>query len=52
MGSTLQIYLVFFEKRDDEYMLWQYQFKDENDYNSIELIKNCKYYLCNTTLYN
>ena len=50
--SRKQIYLVFFEKRDDEYMLWQYQFKDENDYNSIELIKSCKYYLCNTTLYN
>ncbi len=40
-----QICLVFFEKRDSEYMLWQYKFKNKDDYNSIELVNSCKYYL-------
>lgn len=43
--STKQIHLLFFEKRDNEYMLWQYRFNNKNDYNSIELVKSCKYYL-------
>ena len=37
------IYLIFFEKREDEYFLWQYEFTDENDYNSIRMVKSSKY---------
>ena len=37
------VYLIFFEKRDSMYYLWQYGFKNDNDYNSIELIKSKRY---------
>ena len=38
-----KVYLLFFEKRGDEYLIWQYEFKDLNDYNSLTLIKSFKY---------
>lgn len=38
-----QIFLLFFEKRKDEYLIWQYAFKDKNNYNSIYLVKSKKY---------
>ncbi|MDR0829544.1 MAG: hypothetical protein LBN95_05470 [Prevotellaceae bacterium] len=31
---------LFFEKRGDFYSLWQYEFADVNDYNSIKLVKS------------
>ncbi len=34
---------LFFEKRGDNYLLWQFDFTDINDYNSIVLKKSCKY---------
>jgi hypothetical protein len=34
---------VFFEKRGFEYMFWMYEFADENDYNSIRLVKSARY---------
>lgn len=34
---------VFFEKRGIEYMFWMYEFTDEEDYNSIKLVKSKKY---------
>jgi len=34
---------IFFEKRGIEYMFWMYEFKNENDYNSIKLIKSSRY---------
>lgn len=37
------IYLLFFEKLGNEYLIWQFKFKDKFDYNSIELIKSKKY---------
>ncbi len=37
------VFLLFFEKRKDYFYIWQYGFKDENDYNSIELLKSEKY---------
>ena len=43
--SSKKVYLLFFEKRGTEYMLWQYQFSDKNNYNSIELVRSCKYHL-------
>jgi len=38
-----QVFLLFFEKRDNMFYIWQYSFKNENDYNSIELIKSDRY---------
>ena len=38
-----EIYLLFFEKRDKEYLIWQYEFKDPNDYNSVRLVKSERY---------
>lgn len=37
------VYLLFFEKRQDEYLIWQYKFTDKYDYNSIKLVKSKKY---------
>ncbi len=34
---------LFFEKRENEYLLWQFRFKDAQNYNSIELIKSRRY---------
>ena len=41
--TNKKVFLLFFEKRIDEYLIWQYEFKDKNDYNSIKLIKSKKY---------
>lgn len=38
-----EVILLFFEKRVDEYLIWEYKFKDKMDYNSIELVKAKKY---------
>jgi len=40
-----QVRNVFFEKRVDEYLLWEFKFADKDDYNSIQLIKSTKYKL-------
>lgn len=37
------VYTLFFEKQKDIYNIWQYGFDDENDYNSIKLIKSARY---------
>jgi hypothetical protein len=34
---------LFFEKSRDNYLIWQFRFNDANDYNSIELVKSCRY---------
>lgn len=34
---------LFFEKRGNFYSLWQYEFNDANNYNSIHLTKSCRY---------
>ena len=34
---------LFFEKISDWYCLWQFEFKDKDDYNSFHLVKSCKY---------
>lgn len=41
--TSKKVYLLFFEKRNDQYHIWQYSFKNINDYNSIELTKSAKY---------
>ena len=38
-----KIYCLFFEKRKNEYMIWQFAFKNEKNYNSIYLVKAKKY---------
>ena len=38
-----KVHPVFFEKQGDEYMLWLYEIADTYDYNSIRLVKSCKY---------
>lgn len=38
--SEKEITLLFFEKRKSNYYIWQYEFEDENDYNSIKLVKS------------
>lgn len=41
--TSKEVYLLFFEKRGRTYYIWQYGFYDENNYNSIHLIKSKKY---------
>ena len=43
LHTNKKVYLLFFEKRLDEYLIWQYEFTDENDYNSIKLNKSSRY---------
>ncbi len=38
-----KVFLLFFEKRADEYLIWQYEFTDKNSYDSIKLVKSKKY---------
>ena len=38
-----EVFLLFFEKRGNLYHIWQYGFNDENNYNSILLIKSARY---------
>lgn len=38
-----KVVTLFFEKRDDMYLIWQYEFTDENNYNSVRLVKAKKY---------
>jgi len=39
------VFLLFFEKRGNMFLIWQYGFIDENDYNSIKLLKSARYYI-------
>ncbi len=41
--TSKPVSLVFFEKREELYCLWQYGFKDTDNYNSITLIKSNRY---------
>lgn len=38
---------VFFEKRGFEYMFWMYEFTNEFDYNSINLVRSDRYIVAN-----
>lgn len=38
-----KVFLLFFEKRVDEYLIWQYEFKKKDSYDSIKLVKSKKY---------
>jgi hypothetical protein len=38
-----KVNILFFEKRQLEYLLWEFTFKDVMDYNSIELVRSAKF---------
>ncbi|MDP2090774.1 MAG: hypothetical protein Q8K30_04210 [Candidatus Gracilibacteria bacterium] len=42
-NTSKDVILLFFEKRGNEYCIWQYEFEDENNYNSVILVKTGKY---------
>lgn len=37
--STKQVKTIFFDKSGDVYRIWQFEFRNPNDYNSIEIVK-------------
>lgn len=43
--TSKDVYLLFFDrdKNSDVYNIWQFEFEDENDYNSIKLVKSGRY---------
>lgn len=41
--TNKKVFLLFFEKRQDEYLIWQYEFKNKQNYDSIKLVKSKKY---------
>lgn len=41
--TSKDVFLLFFEKRGENYLIWQYGFDDVEDYNSIRLIKTTAY---------
>jgi hypothetical protein len=41
--TNKKVFLLFFEKRGKEYLIWQYKFTDKNDYNSVKLVNSKKY---------
>ncbi|MDR3236770.1 MAG: hypothetical protein LBT48_08640 [Prevotellaceae bacterium] len=41
--TAKEVLLLFFERQGNAYNIWQYAFTDENDYNSIKLVKSEKY---------
>jgi hypothetical protein len=43
LHTKKQVKVLFFEKREDIYSLWEFGFSDETDYNSIKLIKSAKF---------
>ncbi len=43
--SQKKVSLIFFEKRQSEFYLWQYHFEDMYNYSSIKLLKSAKYLL-------
>ncbi len=41
--TNKEVFTLFFEKRGNHYFIWQYGFNDEDNYNSIKLIKSARY---------
>ncbi len=42
-NTSKKVVLLFFEKQGDSFHIWQYQFTNINDYNSLKLVKSKKY---------
>lgn len=47
MSTSKRVYTLFFERdiKNDTYNVWQFGFRNSNDYNSIYLIKSARYKL-------
>lgn len=45
--TSKKVHCIFFEKQENFYNLWNFSFKDPNDYNSIYLIKSARYTIIN-----
>ena len=45
---TKKVNMLFFEKREEEYLIWQFTFKNSNDYNSIELVRSANFEITST----
>ncbi len=45
---TKKVNMLFFEKREEEYLIWQFTFKNINDYNSIELVRSANFEIIST----
>ena len=43
--TNKKISLLFFEKNESHYNIWEYKFRNEDDYNSIYLVKSERYRL-------
>lgn len=43
MHTKKKVNMLFFEKRKSEYSFWEFAFRDEMDYNSIELRRSAKF---------
>lgn len=41
--TNKKVFLLFFEKRGDEYLIWEYEFTKKDNYDSIKLVKSKKY---------
>lgn len=41
--SKKKVVTLFFEKRSNHYSLWQFEFRDKNNYNSIQLVKSSRF---------
>lgn len=42
-NTSKKVSTLFLERNGDTYMIWEFKFKDPNDYNSIELVKTGKF---------
>jgi len=43
LRHSKKVFPVFFERRGSEYLIWQYDFSDKNQYNSIKLVKSRRF---------
>jgi hypothetical protein len=43
---------LFFEKRGQEYMFWMYKFSNNDDYNSIQLVRSAKYVIKKNSVFH
>jgi len=41
--TSKKVVPLFFEKRGDQYWVWQYEFTNKNDYSSVRLVRSKKY---------
>lgn len=47
LHTEKKIVTLFFEKKQDLYFLWEFDFKNDDDYNSIQLVKSGSYKIFN-----